>query len=206
MSKLFELVHEDLEITDSLIKDLHRIILVEPYEDRQAEIQPGQWRQLPNYLYGKLGERIDFAPPADVPRLMNDLINWLNNHLHPPKRKRKRYDLHPLVIAAGFHQQFIAIHPFGDGNGRMARILTNLILMIAGYVPLIVRTEDREEYFAAINVSDVDESATLAQFFGERLLVSLRLAIKAGKGKDLETMREREAGLRALNDRLTDEP
>ena len=102
------------------------MILVEPY-DGEAEINPGQYKKHPNYLYSPEGERIDFAPPEDTPRLMNRLVNWLNNHIDPPKRKKRKYGLHPLLIAAGFHCEFVQIHPFGDGNGRMARILTNLI-------------------------------------------------------------------------------
>ena len=117
---------------------------------------------------------------------MNELVNWLNNHLDPPKRKKNQYDAHPLLIASYFHWQFIRIHPFGDGNGRMARILMNLILMICGYVPAIVRLEKTQEYYGALNLSEAENIAPLAEFIGEEMIISLELAIKAAKGESVE--------------------
>jgi Fic family protein len=185
LKKLESIVQHDLIITENLIKEYHKIILAEPF-DGEAEINPGEYKKEPNYLYSVTGERIDFASPSDVPRLMNELVNWLNNHIDPPKRKKRKYDLHPLVIAAGFHVQFIKIHPFGDGNGRMARILMNLILMLCGYVPAIVRLEQRENYYSALNLSSLDDLEPFAEFLGEQCIQSLELAIRAAKGENIE--------------------
>lgn len=186
LKKVEEIVHKDINITESLIKDLHKIILVEPYTDSEAEINPGKYKTKPNYLYSPENERIDFVPPNEVASKMNELVNWLNNHLDPPKRKKKQYDAHPLLIASYFHWQFIRIHPFGDGNGRMARILMNLILMICGYVPAIVRLEKRKEYYGALNLSEADNITPLAEFIGEESIASLELALKAAKGENIE--------------------
>lgn len=185
LKKLEDIVHKEVQITEKLIKEIHKIILVEPY-DGESEINPGEYKKQPNYLYSPEGERIDFEPPEEVPRLMNELVNWLNNHIEPPKRKKRKYDLHPLVIATGFHAQFIKIHPFGDGNGRMARILTNLILMLCGYVPAIVRLEKRNDYYNALNASTLDSPEPLAEFIGEECIRSLEIAIKAAKGESID--------------------
>ena len=202
LHKLYDIVHKDLKITESLIKEFHKMILVEPYADELAEVNPGEWKTIPNYLITLNDERIDFESPEDVPRLMSALINWLNNHIDPPKRKRHKYNLHPLLIAAGFHVQFIKIHPFGDGNGRMARILTNLIFMLCGYVPAIVKLENGERYYDAINVSSLHSAETLAEFLGAAVIETLELSIRAGQGKSIEEPGDLDKELKILNEKL----
>ncbi len=201
IKKLEDIVHKDVQITEKLIKEIHKIIMVEPY-DGEAEINPGVYKKEPNYLYSPQGERIDFEPPKEIPRLMNELINWLNNHIDPPKRKKHQYDLHPLIIATGFHAQFIKIHPFGDGNGRMARILTNLILMLCGYVPAIVRLEKRKIYYNALNASTLDNPEPLAEFIGEECIHSLEIAIKAAKGATIDEPEDIDKKLNLLDQKI----
>ena len=201
IKKLEDIVHKDVKITESLIKEIHKIILVKPF-DGEAEINPGEYKKEPNYLYSPEGERIDFEPPEEVPRLMNELVNWLNNHIDPPKRKKRQYDLHPLLIATGFHAQFIKIHPFGDGNGRMARILTNLILMLCGYVPAIVRQEKRKTYYNALNMSTLKEPEPLAEFIGEECIHSLEVAIKAAKGKSIDEPEDIDKKMSMLDQKI----
>ena len=202
LNQLYKIVNKDLRITEKLIQDFHRLILVKPYADNIAEINPGEWKENPNYLYSSTGERIDFAPPEDVPKLMNALINWLNNHLDIPKRKKKKYDLHPLLIAAGFHTQFIKIHPFGDGNGRMARIMTNLVLMLCGYVPAIIKLDNRTDYYTAINNSSLDKPENLAKVLGLATIESLEIAIKAAKGLAIEEEEDMDKELKLLQLKL----
>lgn len=202
LKKLYQIVGEKLKITENLIKEFHQLILVEPYADKDAEINPGQWKTLPNYIETSTGERVDFEPPEEVAVLMNELINWLNNHISPPKRKKKEYDLHPLLIAAGFHIRFLKIHPFGDGNGRMARILTNLILMMSGYVPAIVKLEDRQAYYSAILASSSEDYEAFAVFLGKATIASLELAIKAAKGEKIEEDTDLDKELSLINKRL----
>ncbi|MCF8230876.1 MAG: Fic family protein [Bacteroidales bacterium] len=201
IKKLENIVHKDIKITESLIKEIHKMILVKPY-DGESEINPGEYKKMPNYLYSLQDERIDFEPPEEVPRLMNELVNWLNNHIDPPKRKKRQYDLHPLLIATGFHAQFIKIHPFGDGNGRMARILTNLILMLCGYVPAIVRQEKRQTYYNALNMSTLDEPEPLAEFIGEECIHSLEVAIKAAKGESIDEPEDIDKKLSLLDQKI----
>ncbi len=202
LNKLFSIVQKDINITENLIKEFHKMVLVKPFADSDAEVNPGEWKTIPNYLYSPVGERIDFMPPEDVPQKMNDLINWLNNHISPPKRKKKKYDLHPLLIAAGFHVQFLRIHPFGDGNGRMARIMTNLILMLCGYTPAIIKLDDRLAYYTSINISSLDEPETLAGFLGKATIATLELAIQAAKGESIEDEVDMEAELKRLEEKL----
>ena len=202
LNKLFQIINKDLIITEKLIKEFHKLILVEPYQDNTAEVNPGEWKTLPNYLYSPTNERIDFVPPEEVSEEMNKLINWLNNHLNPPKRKKKKYDLHPLIVAVGFHVQFIKIHPFGDGNGRMARILTNLILMFYDYIPAVIKLEDRRNYYTSINTSSLDTPENLALFLGNASIESLEMAIKAAKGESIEEDDDIDKELKLLEQKL----
>jgi Fic family protein len=189
LKKVEEIVHKELRLTEKVIKDLHKMVFVEPFQDELAEINPGQYKTLPNYLYSPLGERIDFEPPEEVPRLVNELVNWTNNHLFSEELSRKskrKYDNHPVLVACLFHLRFIRIHPFGDGNGRMGRILMNLILMIKGYMPVIIKYENREEYYTVLNQSDVQNIEPLAFFVCKQLIESLELTIKGAKGESIE--------------------
>jgi fido (protein-threonine AMPylation protein) len=72
----------------------------------------------------------------EVHQLMINLVKWLNN--------RNTRDTHPVVIAAAFHIRFASIHPFRDGNGRMARLLTNAILLSTGYIPITAGGEEND--------------------------------------------------------------
>lgn len=189
LKKLEEIVHKDLKITENLIKDLHRTILVESSDDGVSEINPGEYKKLPNYLYTPVGERMDFEPPEEVPRLMNELVNWTNNCLYPAalgRKAQRKYEVHPFIVATFFHLRFIRIHPFGDGNGRMARIGTNLVLMLSGYMPLVVRQEDKQEYYRALNQSSTEDVTPLALFFGAALIRSLELMLRGAKGESME--------------------
>ncbi len=91
----------------------------------------GEYKKLPNnvaaYADGKqIGILFETATPFDTPRRMAELVEWLR-----PEQELKR--LHPLLIAAIFTVVFLAIHPFQDGNGRLSRVLTTLLLLKAGY-------------------------------------------------------------------------
>src|SRR5690625_510356 len=82
---------------------------------------------------------VSHTPPnhIEVPQLMADLIAWYN----------KRNELHPLEKAVMLHSKFVNIHPFIDGNGRTSRLLMNLELIKAGYLPIIIENEQRFRYY-----------------------------------------------------------
>jgi Fic family protein len=205
LKKIEQIVHKDLRITESLIKDIHQMILVEPYRGQNTEINPGQYKKMPNYLYSNTGERIDFEPPEDVPRLMNELINWTNNHLFSDylnKSSRKKYSLHPVLVASIFHLRFVNIHHFGDGNGRMARIISNLILMIKGYTPAIIQLQNRDDYYHAIGQSDATQINPLAIIFAQSILKTLEISIKGAKGENIDDLDDWQKELTLLQTML----
>jgi len=120
---------QDIPITQNHIKQLHRDLLRHSDKDERHR---GEYKTLRNDVgafdsEGKMiGIVFETATPFDTPRRMTELVTWLND-----ARELKR--LHPLLIVAVFIVTFLEIHPFQDGNGRLSRVLTTLLLLQAGY-------------------------------------------------------------------------
>lgn len=145
--------HADaISLTENHIKQLHRDLLKYSAKDNRHR---GAYKTLPNHVEafgpdGKsLGVVFETAMPFETPRLMAELVQWTQNVL--PKK-----ELHPLLCIAIFIVAFLAIHPFQDGNGRLSRILTTLLLLRAGYayVPYSslesVIEHSKESYYLAL--------------------------------------------------------
>ena len=95
-------------------------------------------------------------------------------------------ELHPIEIASKLHHDFVLIHPFGDGNGRTARILVNYVLMRSGYLPLIVPADQKDRYFAALRRADAGELDRLTDYLAVCLATSMNRGIAAAKGESIE--------------------
>ncbi len=119
----------DIPITENHIKQLHRDLLRHSDKDERHR---GDYKTLRNDVAAfdaagtMIGIVFETATPFDTPRRMAELVQWLND-----ARALKR--LHPLLIIAAFIVTFLEIHPFQDGNGRLSRVLTTLLLLQAGY-------------------------------------------------------------------------
>lgn len=120
----------DLRISESILFQLHRDLL--RYSDKD-ERHRGQWKSLDNHVAAfdadgkQVGIVFETASPFETPLLMEALLAWHAKEDADPV-------LHPLLRIAVFNVVFLAIHPFQDGNGRLSRVLTNLMLLRAGYV------------------------------------------------------------------------
>lgn len=131
-AEAMELIFEsygEIPIDENHIKQLHQVLLKHSSKDSNHR---GGYKKLPNHVEafaedGKsLGIIFETASPFDTPFKMSDFIQWHIEEL-------KTGDLHPLLIIAIFLVNFLAIHPFQDGNGRLSRILTTLMLLKSGY-------------------------------------------------------------------------
>lgn len=143
---------EDITITENHIRQLHRDLLVHSEKDAWHR---GNYKTSPNSVAAfdeggkQIGIVFETATPFDTPRLMTELVAWLNY-----ERKQRR--LHPLLVIAVFTVVFLEIHPFQDGNGRLSRILTTLLLLQVGYayVPYSslesVIEQSKEAYYLAL--------------------------------------------------------
>ena len=115
-------------------------------------------------------------------------------------RLRKK---HPLIVAIEFHYKFVRIHPFDDGNGRMARLLMNFILMKYDYPPVIVLTQDKEAYIQALHEADQeDDFEPFAVFVAECLIQSQELMLKTAKGESIDDPEDLDKKIRLLQKRL----
>lgn len=170
------------------IRDLNKIILKEPYwkpaqtPDGQAtrkQIIPGEYKTTPNNVLTATGGLFEFAPPSDVPARMQALVQWLEDMLTKDEPQI-------LPITAKLHHDFVLIHPFDDGNGRVARMLVNYVLMRHGYPPVIVPTQEKPAYLAALRLADAGDLTHLVEYFAQRLVAALGLGIRAAKGEKIE--------------------
>jgi Fic family protein len=120
---------EDIPITQNHIKQLHRDLLRHSEKDERHR---GEYKTLSNSVAAfdedgkQIGIVFETATPFDTPSRMAELVDWMNE-----TRELKR--THPLLVVAVFVVVFLEIHPFQDGNGRLSRILTTLLLLQAGY-------------------------------------------------------------------------
>lgn len=145
--------HADaIDLTENHIKQLHRDLLA--YSDKD-ERHRGHNKTKPNNVSAfdaegkEVGVVFETATPFDTPRLMTELVAWTRDAL-------TNKDLHPLLAIAVFTVVFLEIHPFQDGNGRLSRVLTMLLLLRSGYayVPYSslesVIEQSKEGYYLAL--------------------------------------------------------
>lgn len=138
----------ELTISESRIKEVHKMIMYE--DDKEKERLRGMWKPYNNYLEKDDGEPYYFTDFLDVPAKMHELVNWVNAEYIKTERYTKD-SLHPVILAAEFHLRYINIHPFYDGNGRTARIFTNIILIAHGYPPVYITKLDEAPYYSLLD-------------------------------------------------------
>lgn len=179
---------DDDALNQAFIRNLHRILLKESYEmpaeapDGRRVMRPisvGEYKTMPNNVRTRTGEMHYFAPPEQVQPMMSDLIDWY--------RAKEAEGEHPIVLAATFHFHFVQIHPFDDGNGRMARLLTNLILTRHGYTICMVQRDGRDRYIAELEQAQATGSlAGFTAYMAECCRYSLELHLHAARGESPE--------------------
>jgi len=173
------------DLTEGDIRELNKIILVQPYwkeaittdgQPTRRQIRVGDYKEHPNSVRLKTGEIFQYTSPLETPLKMAELIQWYRNN-----------DIkHPLVLASQLHYDFIRIHPFDDGNGRVARLLVNYVLMKNEYPPIIVKASEKDKYLTALNKADVGDLNAFHEYMADQLIGSLELAIKAATGESIE--------------------
>jgi len=99
-------------------------------------------------------------------------------------RQLKSMRTHPVIAAASLHHRLVEIHPFSDGNGRVARLLTSLYLMRHGYPPIVLRKEDRRKYYSCLRMADNNDLAPFAGFIAKAADESLTIYLSVFGGKD----------------------
>jgi Fic family protein len=184
---LLSIVKDTRPITETNIRELHNMILVEPYDVKaqtadglatKKRITLGEYKKLPNHVKTATGETHYYATPEETPAKMQEMMEWYN-------KVTESTDIHAVVAAALFHHKFVSIHPFDDGNGRLSRILMNLILMQKGFPPVVIKMDDRTNYYSLLSRADNGDGWPFIEYIIDGLISSLQLYLKAATGGEI---------------------
>lgn len=181
---LLDIIKGNRQITESFIKELHALLLKDIHFTYakgahgrliKKNLNAGKYKILPNHVLTISGKIHKYTDPLHVHDEMEKLIQWL----HQEKK------MHIVEKAALFHYRFVAIHPFDDGNGRMARLLMNLILMKSGYPPCIIKNINRRKYLESLELIDGKNNyQPFIAFISEELLSTQKNMLDTLEGKD----------------------
>ena len=153
-----EAAMKEMPLSQHFIRTLHKTLLREDYtvyrslpggQQTNYVIHAGQYKTRPNSVITRYGDRFDYALPEETPSLMTDLVDWYNE-------EEKLGRLSPVELAGLFHYRYIRIHPFEDGNGRIARLMVNFILSRHGYPMVVVRSRNKQYYLEALHQADIE--------------------------------------------------
>lgn len=186
ISKILQIGAGEVRLSETRIREIHQGIMHEEDETKKAQI--GRWKEIPNYIYNYKGERFDFTAPSDVPTEIHNLLNKTNAAIDAIQQNKKNAP-HPLDVALQFHLDYVRIHPFYDGNGRTARILTNLLLIAFGYPPFWIKTNEKGIYNQYLgDIQGYGGNPDLFfEFIASTILRAQQLTLDAITGKDISS-------------------
>lgn len=185
---------KQIRFSEGAIKHFHKALL--KYVEKDA-LHRGEYKKRENkvHMINEAGESIgllfDTTPAYLTPKEMQELVEWVQAAL-------KTKTIHPLLIIGNFVIEFLKIHPFQDGNGRLSRILTNLLLLQTGYhfVPYISHEklieDNKADYHVALRSSQktignkFENIVTWLEFFLSILLTQAKMAVELLSDKNIE--------------------
>lgn len=192
---------KEYPLTETFIRELHKTLLREDYvqyrqlpdgNNTSFTIHAGIYKTRPNSVITVTGERFEYASPEETPALMKDLVDWYNE-------EEKKNELTPIELASVFHYRYIRIHPFEDGNGRIARLIFNYILIRHNYPMIVVESKNKDAYLTALNRCDslvgpipsdgghapMEKLDPFIKYMEQCLVHALTICIKAAKGENI---------------------
>ncbi len=189
---LFDFVAQRRELSTSYIKELHAALLrhqdvvkgVDQFgTEVYAELKKGAYKDHPNSPTRRDKAVHEYCPPEHVAAEMDRLVGLHGEH--------DQRGVPAMVEAAWLHHAFTQIHPFQDGNGRVARALASLILIKGGFFPLVVHRDDWEKYIDALEAADEGDLASLVALFASLQKRGLTKAIVyAAEARPVRTLDE----------------
>jgi len=171
-------VAQNRDLTIGVIHELHAILtrhqdqtLAVDQFGRRYEIPllKGRFKEQPNNPKRDDGSLHEDCPPLHVQSEMENLLKWLSGY---PAED-------PIIVAAWLHHRFTQIHPYQDGNGRVARAITTLVLLRSELLPLVIDRDLRVEYIGALEAADDGDLTALATMFAglERAAILQALSV-----------------------------
>lgn len=197
---LVDLTRGDAPLTESFLRQLHELILRERYQvdaitpegaPTRRWIEVGQYKTGQNHVQTVTGEIFRFAEPMNVPGKMHTLLQTINELQAPSSAE-------VVFVAAKAHYDFVLIHPFDDGNGRMARLLMNLILIKYGFPPAIIKTQDKQQYFSALRQADGGQLDVFVEYIAGCVCASLQIMLAGARGESVEEPDEQDRKIKML--------
>lgn len=144
---MINLVKDEKAISQKVIQELHKIVTEGLLEDA------GKYRIT----------NVRIAGSATIPPSYVKIVSLMDGYI----KSIANLEVEPIKKAAFIHHEFVLIHPFADGNGRVARLLTNLFLMQNGYPPIILKKEDRGKYYSTLQKADKGNISPFAIFIAK---------------------------------------
>ena len=151
---MIDLVHAKKSISQETIQQIHEVVTKGLLKDA------GKYRT----------ENVRITGSATTPPSYLKIVKLMDEYI----QNIQKLKLHPIKKAAFIHHEFVWIHPFYDGNGRVVRLLTNLYLMQKGYPPIILKKEDRKRYYFALNKGDQGDLSVFADFIAKAVHEALQ--------------------------------
>jgi Fic family protein len=189
-------------LSEKKIQEIHKAIMHEEEPEKAKLI--GKWKVSAIEIINYKSEKISFTPPAEVSEVMHALLDKTNAELDAFLQDNNNKQ-HPLFIASDFHLGYVSIHPFYDGNGRTARIFSNLILIACGFPVIIIKDEHKDRYYKTLE--DIQayggNPELFYEFIAERVIDSQNLIISAIKGEEIEEADDLDKRIKLLKKRST---
>ena len=197
-----EQAKSEYPLTETFIRQLHKTMMRENYEEYRSTpdgkswhytVHAGIYKTRPNSVITPSGERFEYASPEETPALMTDLVSWYQS-------EERTGHLSPVELATLFHFRYIRIHPFEDGNGRIARLLVNYILLRHDFPMIVVKTADKNTYLDVLNRCDeatgpvpsdgahasLEDVKPFVEYMESCMERALLTCIRAAKGESIE--------------------
>ncbi len=206
---LQDLIGEQRALTAHFMREIHALLMrhqeVVEAEDSlgnvlRVEPRRGQWKEHNNWRELADGKKRSYCPPEQVPGQIEELLGYLEHH--------ERDGVNACLLAAWLHHRFVVIHPFQDGNGRVARALVNYLFIKNQLFPVVVDRDQKSEYLDALETADSGDLTPLAGILATKQIAAIKQALSLIGGTDqpvhdpligdlargiIERMRRREA-------------
>jgi len=194
---VLDAVTRKLPVTEAWLRALHETLCAPQRSYRvltasgwqEHELPKGQYKTQLNHVRLADGSVHAYAPVDQVSAEMHRLVEQL--------RSSRFEEAHPVLQAAWVHYAFVAIHPFADGNGRVARALASVYFYRCCSIPLVIFANQRLAYFDALHAADLGEIRPLLGFFRDRGIDTMQMAEESLRTADSSTLTEVAERLRS---------
>lgn len=193
---LYQFISDQRRLSKSYLRELHSVLTAHQptFEAKdllgnycEREMIRGAWKTYPNNVELEDGSTFQFCPPEHVESEIDRLLMMHDGH--------EGLGVPPEVEAAWIHHRFTLIHPFVDGNGRIARCLATLILLRSKWFPLVITRDDKVAYLSALRSADQGDLSPLVGLFSRLQRLAVRQALSLSE----EVIRETSAARSILD-------